>query len=293
MASVLLLFAHEAQCGWHDKFLGADVPVHYVHLTGYGGNNDTNRKNITETHKACFSLHMSLGKPAIPLPPEGVPPIISTQDVELYYASNRTLTFKQGTLYDIDGETCALRASPHKVLELRSSAGRCDIDLIRKEAVGQCDAIAHRRAPASVSPGRDGARVPIVDFSKVPPEMRAKVEEQLAKLKRESGAETGMQPAGTGLRKTVAGIACEVHRHEPLQSTLCIAKPVPLPDRPLNPYPIPAASLNGGVPGLLVEAETPTLILHAKEVRLNIAVSEDLFAIAPDVKVRPVPKGPK
>lgn len=288
MAAFLLTASHNAEPAWHDSHPGSGVAVHYVRLTGYGGDNEVNRKNLIETHKACADTQAAFGKLAKALPPEGVPAVISTQEIEIYYASNRTLTIKQGTLYDIDRGNCALIAIPHRILELRSAAGRCDIDLIKKEARGQCDAAAHERAAASSMTYAPSGKAPAVDLSKVPPQMRAQVEAQLERLKQMPRAQQDAPTAGiaaTGQRKTLANTPCEVHRHEALQSMLCIATPAPSPERPLNPYPIPAAPLNGGIPGLLMAAKTPALTLQAQQVLLNLSVPRDLFAIPADVKI--------
>lgn len=289
MAVILLMASRHAEPAWHDVHPGSDVAVHYVRLTGYGGDNDVNRKNLIDTYRACADLQAGLGKPVKALPPEGAPAVVSTQEIEIYYAANRTLTVKQGALYDIDRGTCALVAIPHRMLELRSAAGRCDIDLIKKEARGQCDASAHERAAALSSASAPDAKVPAIDLGKVPPRMRAQVEAQLERLKQLPGREQTAPAAESPAilqRKTLVNTPCEVHRHEALRSTLCIARLASSPERLLNPYPIPAAPLNGGIPGLLMEAKTPALTLQAQQVQLNLSVSKTLFEIPADVKVK-------
>ncbi len=265
------------------------IPVHYVRLTGYGGDNDVNRNNLIVAHQACVRTQTAFGKPAKTLAPGEIPAVISTQEVEIYYAANRTLTVKQGILHDIDRDTCALVAIPHRTAELQSSAGRCDIDLIKKTARGQCDASLHERA--AVHPA--GIRPPKVDLEKVPLSMRAQVQAQVERLEQLGRAkpDTSGPAQSDAQRKTVAGLPCEVYRNEAMHAIWCIARPAASPARPLVPYPIPAAPLNSGISGVLLEARSPALTLQAQQIRLNTSVSVDLFAIPPDVRVNTVSGG--
>jgi hypothetical protein len=228
----------------------ARIPAHHVRLAGVGGDNAANRKNLLVMYRACVETQTAFGKPYQPLREDAIPGTIRASKVDIFYAANRTLTVTRGTAYDIDRTSCALLAIPHEKWTLQSSAGRCDADLLKKTAIGQCDMQAHARAPVAAH------RKPL-------PEMSA-----------------------TPQVKTVADTACEVHANAAIQSELCIANPRSLVGNALNPYPIPPAPLNGGYPGVLIDAKTPALTLHAEQVEWNTAVAADALALPAGVHVK-------
>lgn len=244
---VALLGVQGAAAAWHETFLGDGVAVHYVRLTGHGGDNEANRRNVLAMHQGCVDVNTAMGNPSKPLPAGGVPPVVSTKEIEIYYAANRTVTIKQGTLYDIDLTDCALVGTVHHIVEFAWYGGSCDADLIRKQARGFCDAAA--LAASAVAPLRP-----------VSPNL------------------------GSEETRVVAGTPCQVHRFDPRYER-CIAHPGPL--QASNPNPIPAAPFNGGVRGLLLEANTPALTLRAQEVRMNLSVSNELFLLPPGMKINP------
>ena len=281
------LFAtHAALAAWHDQQPGSGVAAHYVRLSGFGGDNEVNSRNLLVTYKACAETQTAFGRPFESLPAQGLPAIVSTHDIEIYYSVNRTLTVKQGTLNSINSTTCALVATPHRFLELRSGAGRCDIDLLKNEAVGNCDATAHAQAAPWSGARQAGASMSAIDLGKVPAQTRAQVQAQLDRLKRRNAPASPNAGSNSTESKEVANTVCKVYRNLAVMTELCIANPVPTALNPLAPYPIPAAPLNAGIPGILIAAKTPALTLVAREVRWNLSVSPSLFNLPATVRVR-------
>lgn len=276
----LALGMQDVPAAWHDEHPGADLAVHYVHLTGYGGNNDVNRRNLLIEHQACVTQHRIFGRAANPLPPSGIPPVITGHDIEIYYASNRVLVVSQGKAYFIDRAACDLRFESKRTLQLDSVIGHCDIDLSIKKAIGACDEKAHEQAPnytlATIAP----ARMLAVDLNRVPPQARAQVAAQLERLNRLQGPDRlpGSSLVQTGGFKTIAGYRCTVYRVDALSNELCVAHPE-------SSFLIPASPMNGAVPGLLLEEKSPVMTLHAEEVRMYMAASKSVFAIPSGVTV--------
>ena len=282
----MLLATQAALAAWHDQQPGSGVAAHYVRLSGSGGDNEVNRRNLLVTYKACAETQAAFGRPFESLPAQGLPAIVSTHEIEIYYAANRTLTIKQGTLYSIDSTTCAVVATAHRFLELRSGAGRCDIDVLKNKAVGNCDASAHAQAAAWSGAGQASASMSAVDMGKVPAQMRAQVQVELDRMaKRDAPAsiDGSIEPIET---REVANTVCTVHRNRAVMSELCVANPMPTALNLFTPYPIPPAPLNGGIPGILIAAKTLALTLVAQEVQWNISVSPSLFNIPRNVRVR-------
>jgi hypothetical protein len=244
-----------AGAAWHDEHPGAGVPVHYVRLTGHGGDNDANRRNQQAMYDSCAKARIAAGQPVPPLPAGGIPALISNQDIEIYYAANRTLSVSRAQLSTVDPVSCELKTSANLTLRLTSSVGRCDIDLVRKQARGVCDASAHEHAAIA--------------------------------LPRRAAAD---QPAG---EKTVLGMSCDVHRAAAVSTEICVAEPTPASDHPLDPFPIPADPFNAGHPGLLLQVDSPALTLRARDVRLNLSVSHDVFALPPGLDVKSIPPRPR
>ena len=273
--------AQDTHAAWHDEHPGLDLSVHYVHLTGHDGDNVVNRRNLLADHQACVDQHTAFGQPASPLPPSGIPPVIVAEDIEIYYASNRVLTVSQSTIYFIDQADCALKAKSKRMLKWNSVIGRCDIDLSTKKAIGACDEKAQEQAPNSTMAKIAPAKLPAVDLNKLSPQVRAQVAAQLDRLNRLPQGPAGLYGAAllpTGGYKTIVHYQCTSYRADALRAELCIA-------HPQSSFPIPAAPLNAGIPGLLLDADTPALTLHAQEVRMDMAVSKAIFAIPPGVQV--------
>lgn len=279
LAIVLLITHQDSQAAWSDQHLGQDLVVHYVYLTGYGGSGDraAKRKALLSEHKSCTEFLTALGKPAKPLPAEGVPNDVDDQEMEIYSSANRVLVLTQGHLHSISRDDCSLKAIPNHFFKLYSALGKCEVDLIRKEAIGKCNSQEHERAPASQMVNTLAR--PNIDLSKLPPQVRA----QLKRLKQPQG---GLDSALTanGAHKSIAGYPCQSYRSDLVRMEVCVAMPT---GASASPFPIPASPFNGDIPGLLLETKSPFMTLHAEQVRMNLPVPNSLFAIPKGVKIKP------
>lgn len=262
---VLSAAAHAAPVS-RDAYPGS-VLVHYVKLTGHGGDNDEQRRALLLEYEGCVGRNKVLGRAVQPLQADQIPAVRLPVEHEIYYSANRTLSVKRGVLYIIDQANCALRTREHHMQILRSSIGKCDIDVIRNEARGRCDSAAHARASASDS--ASAADASAVDMGKVPSYLRAQVETQIKQTRQQ------LQRSGT---KTVAGHQCTVYRLESGHSEKCVANPP-------SPFAIPAAPFNEGLPGILLAVTQPAMTLEAQQVTLNLRVSENLFTVPAGAKI--------
>lgn len=252
VATALFITANECTAAWHDDHSGSGIAVHYVRLTGYGGDNDVNRRNLVLTQRACVDNHARSGKPFVSVPPSAIPAIVQVHEVEIYYAAQRTVTIQHMTLNDIDFDTCGLLAIVNRVMKITSVAGKCDIDLIRNVALGMCGGSLSIPGWPSVLPRRIPA-----------------------------------SPVGSEYR-TIAGTTCRVRVSAMLANwQTCLATAESNPAQQFDPYPVAIAPLNGGEPGLLLETRTPVLTLQAQEVRLNLSVAPALFEIPAGARINP------
>ncbi|MGH8806355.1 MAG: hypothetical protein ACREX0_00580 [Noviherbaspirillum sp.] len=260
----------EVQAAFHEAFPSGDVEVHYVHLTGHGGDNETERNVLKREHGACVERNRIFGKAAKPLADEEIPAVPHQHDVEIYYARNRTLLAARQKVHRIERETCALAVFEYHNLRLSSGAGRCDIDLLKREARGQCDGAMHRRAPAaSSSSSATESQLRAIDMKKVPPHMRETVQAAIDRLKdgADSAPKNGARKSAT---ETIAGVECEVSRYVAVYAEKCIANPK-------SNFVIPASPFNAERPGLLLEMKSAAMSLRAEQVTLHIRVSDDIF----------------
>lgn len=265
--------ASSLQAAWHDEHRGTAIRAHHVHLSGHGGDNARQRRLLAEAYSACADTNPRLGLPVQALPTGGIPAIVSSHEIDIYYAPGRTLTIRKGTLQHLDHNNCAVVAQEHSWLEIESSQGKCEIDLIRQRTRGPCTTHATESGPAR---GRAERRI---DLSKVPEHLRAQVSGEVLRLRRgrPEAAPGGSALSATGLTRTIAGQRCEVYGNAALASEVCIA-------RPESRFPIPAAPLNAGIPGLLLDASTPALTITSQQVTLDLGLCGDAFDIPPDIR---------
>ena len=252
---VMTIGAQTVHATQQDARQAPELAVHLVHLTGYGGDNTANHNAVIAEYKACAERNAVLKKKTIPLPPDGVPEIPRPIEDDIYYGANRTLTVKQGKLYAIDFDTCELAAHPHHVNELRSDVGVCSIDMIKKEARGQCDDKTYDSGPAT--------SIGHMDRSKKLPQ-----------------GSNGFGLSATGASKTIANHKCEIYREDKLDIEVCIANPK-------SAFVIPAAGFNATIPGLLLETKTKALTMQANMVNMDLTVSSDFFLVPKDIKILP------
>lgn len=263
---------------WADRHLGQDVVVHYVRLTGSASDSKVERGNLQITYDACSSRNAGLGHPVTPLPDGGIPEVPSPIEVQIYYSANRTVAVSEGKIHDINFDTCALEASPRHNLTLRSAAGECKADLIKASAYGTCDERAHRDAPAATAQQPGLPALPKLDTRRMTPQLRAQFEAAEARVSMYQPRASSLPP--TGETRQVAGEHCAVYRLDGLFNEKCIA-------RPGSRFFIPASSLNGAIPGLLLQIKSRMLNVTAQQVTMDMKVSQSLFAVPPGVRIRP------
>ncbi len=252
VAAAFLQLAHTADAARHDEHPGPGVAVHYVRLSGHGGDNERRRRNWAVKQKACFDHNVSLGKPAVRVAPGDVPEIIQIHQFEIYYAAERTATLNDITLNEVDLGNCAPIEIKNRVLKLTSIVGECSIDLIRNVARGLCG-----RGPVAL--GRPHLPQP-----------------PMARL-------------ATAEHRSFDGVTCQVQAAPLLKWQVCIATPETNPRQRLDPHTIAAAPLNSGFPGILLELISQPLTLQAQEVQLNLSVAPELFEIPAGAIVNPGP----
>ena len=246
-----------ASAALHDAYPGRDLVVHYVHLDGAGGDNALERRLLQSGQVTCVERHALFKRSRRLLSSGEFPAIVIALNQEIYYSPNRTLTVYRGTTNYIDFDSCALAQRLHHTRELNSVRGSCNIDMIKREAHGECDAALQRHAPAPSAPPDSPARRAAVRIA-------------------------GLMP--TSNFNTIERQRCEIYRGGPDRvSELCIA-------RPASRFTIPAAPFNAGVPGLVLAISSPILTERAQRVELDLEVSENMFAVPGGIKVFPFPR---
>jgi hypothetical protein len=277
---VVSLFATQTACAaWHDRYAGAGLRVHHVQLTGYGGDNVTALRNLAAIYEACTQNNRTIGRASQPLPASGLPIWATAFEIDIYYATNRTLEVKKSLHHSVDPANCSLEAKESTNLTLFSSAGKCDADVAKKTASGQCDSQQHAKSLA-LKANENSASTPEalakIDMSKLPPDQRAKVEASLKSLN------ITVPASSEPVKLVVAGHQCRLYEDVALNIKRCLAQPNPLTIANLNPFPIPPATLNGNKSGVLIEIKSPAMTLTAKVVAYSLAVSPDLFIVPSD-----------
>lgn len=279
----LLWAASAAHAASHDDFRGDGATLHHVALTGYGGDNDVNRKNLQDTYDTCLKQGQLTGRAT--KSNESIPAIASQISVELYYSENRTLEILDTLNHSINVLDCGIEPFAKKIWTLRSSAGICRADLTKKIAEGMCDFQTHQRAIGTGSRAT-GQRLPSIDLSKLPPHARQQVETAMranAGLSTPDGALAGF--VNTMQTTNVAGMPCQIYHHSSLKQEQCMATLEPTASPQLNPKTVAIWGLNGTLNGILLRLKSPALTLQAKSVALNLAVTPKFFDLPAGVKV--------
>lgn len=268
-----------AQSPWYEQVAGnRDLTVQYAHLVGQDTDNAEGRATLQATYEGCATSERLLGRTPVALPPNGIPEIVHTIDLEEYVGHGRTAQIVRHSLYFIDrAKGCALRMVPSAILEIFSAGGSCEVDLIKHRAIGFCE---HRDAQKHPTP------LPNIDWSRIPPQDRAALRARLADFgaaPRSPGATlppssalAGDMPASA--RQSVAGVNCAVHARRIGEQvwSVCVT------DKESDPRPfldtVPA-SLNAGRKGLLVAVDNPLVQLHAVQVVPELKVSKMIFEV--------------
>lgn len=269
-----------AQAAWHDDHKGTDLKVHFVELSGYGGDNEKNRAHLIKVREECAETYSKYGKPVAPLPPGGIPEIVQEKNIEIYYSSNRVLHIEESTFPLLDPRNCEIKSNLSRKWILRSALGRCVADLIKGTAAGVCDNKTQEGAPDNTL-GYMSEEEEIKRYdAKVPPEMRARYEAYLKTVPDGAKGLFRYAPRPTGEIDVVKGYKCEIYSSLLPAEKRCIA-------RPTSDFNIPADVLGGGIPGLLLSFEgKTTFTLQAKTVRLNLETAKSLFYLPKDFVVK-------
>lgn len=297
-AALLLAAAQPALAAWHDEFPGSAgrdaVHVHRVSLAGHGGDNEVNLRHLIELREACVRLNATMGRPSAALPPGGYPKTVRLINMDIYYASNRTLEVLTSRIYDVDVTDCAVRRNDFNSHTLYSRAGICTMDMNRKTARGHCDAAAHARAvplqarqrPVSVAGAMAGEGL----AEKAPPQYRKQVAAALPAPPSSAQSGAGASTANNEFQ-SIAGVQCRVYRDDApgISMERCMAQPTPQSVAGLNPYPIPPAPLNGMYPGILLALKGSIMTVTAEQLELNLPVSPNLFEVPAGFKLHSIP----
>lgn len=270
---------------WHDQLNGSGVAAHYVRLSGHAGDNKVKLQNLIEMREACVRVNRDMGRPVQTFDVNSYPALVTVIDLEIYYSANRTLDVFQSLHHSIDLSSCALEVTAAKKLTLRSGAGKCDVDLVKKTAIGNCDAQAH--ATALAWQGNTTQLATSVDMDKVPSQFREQVIASLKQMQNanshESQSKELVQPLKQG--KRLIDVDCQVYKHSQLNHEVCIAQPNATSKPGINPYPIPASPLSAGISGILLESKSPALSISAQQVDWNLSVSPDVFKIPTGIQL--------
>ena len=281
--AALAVSANTVLAASHDQFIGDGIKSHYVALTGHSGDNEINRKNLQAAYEACLRLSQTSGKSA--KINESLPDIVTKINVEIYYAINRTLEIQNSEAHSVSTTGCAIEGLPAKTWTLRSSAGICRIDLLKKSATGMCDTKAHENA-RNVGLTAANKTMPSVDLSKVPPQVRQQVE---AAIKAHSSS-AGGNSAWAGYTETmqsmtIAGKTCLGFRNSAMNQEQCMAKlDANIAAKP-NPQTVFTMGLNGGLEGILLQLKSPALTLSAQKVDLNLSLVPGFFGLPAGIQL--------
>jgi hypothetical protein len=181
---------------------GAQVKVHLVSLRGYfeGLPDDATRlAKLQAEVQACVQRNREGGRPS--KPPRAWPDHVISERMDTYSSVNRAIHYSSGLAYGVNPLDCSLIETPRSTANLFSRKGICKIDLRDKTAHGVCDAIAQADAlPPTRLPAPTGAQIAAL-------ERRAASEPAVAAL---LTAMRSHPQAGTGARKTILGLECEV-----------------------------------------------------------------------------------
>lgn len=187
--------------------LGASGPavlVHRVRLQGTPGANATYQgmvENLRRDVQQCVAALKASGTPVHP--PKQWPDYMISVREDIYASANRSITYTHNLGYVVNHKDCSLTETMIHRARLESNAGACDIDLGEKTASGVCDAKAHANAPAfRADKATDAQEKALAAHARngMSPEMAAMMK-----------GITGPKIGGTGVKKTILGLSCEVY----------------------------------------------------------------------------------
>jgi hypothetical protein len=194
------------------------VTVHYVHRKDEYANTP-NLRAMRETLKhavaVCVEGNRRLGRPAHP-PAQFPDQVLRVHNFD-YSAPNRNIVYTVS--YGVQmADDCSLLESERRGAVLSSTKGECRIDLVDKNAEGECDAAGHADAapfPRSLTRAQYDATTAALAADPRFAE-RMNVVRQL----------TGVAPGtgGPAERLTIAGHVCEIVQPIPGGAGACVSK---------------------------------------------------------------------
>lgn len=250
--------AHEALAG-----RDATVKVHLVSARGYLDGKPGDAAGLARLHaevQACVQRNSERGIAS--KPPQAWPEHVISMRLDTYAAVNRSIVYAAGLSYVIDPRDCSLMEARTGTASLSSSLGTCEVDLRAKTAHGHCDATGHARAapPRHQPPMTAAQRADIVRLAAGSPAMAAF-----------AAAMQAHPQTGTGERKTIVGLECEV-RPNPLDpdGRNCLSRG--------GSFSSLDAVGEAGMSGMTLEMSSPNgIALRATQARLDTLVPNAVF----------------
>lgn len=196
---------------------GTMVKVHLTRLEGYIEGKPDNAARLVQL-KAMVQECVQQGPlgGGQPRPPQAWPDFIASQRSDEYASANSSIIYTWTLGYGINPGDCSLLEVQSRRARLRSSLGSCDIDLVEKTARGVCDGKVHASAPPP-------ERVAPSSMSDVQAAQQ-RHPGNAAALAALAAAMRQHANSGTGVRKTILGLPCEVWQN-PLDAggTVCLS----------------------------------------------------------------------
>lgn len=189
---------------------GTMVKAHFTRLDGYVEGRPDNASRLVQMKaeaQRCMREHRETRRATNP--PRAWPDFVLSMRTDRYTSANRNIAYHFGLGYGLQWSDCSLLETASANATLSSAMGVCTVDILKKTATGVCDARAH--AYARPSP-------------RIAASTTADVEEAIRQSPNNPGlaalAAVMRQhpPGGTGERKTILGLECEVWKN-PLDPT--------------------------------------------------------------------------
>lgn len=249
----------------HETAGGAKVRVHYVsrHIMDQAGPG-VSLKALQQSVQRCVASQIKGGKKANP--PTTWPEEAAYEGrVDSYYARNRGITYIRGVQFTVNPTDCSLIELEVSEATLRSSYGACQIDLVNKTYVGQCDMKAHEHASFTPMTPIPPANEKAAYLAKI------KANPQTAAMAAAMEAALGNVPQPTGAIKAFDGAKCEVMTVSgPTKGTQCVLRG--------GSFVPSLQAIDSGMPGVLLEYNVSNVSVQvADRVKLDTEVGASVF----------------
>ena len=254
----------------HESAGGAKIRVHYVSrhtLDPFGPG--VSLKALQQSVQQCVASHARGGKQSNP--PTSWPEEAAYEGrVDSYYARNRGIAYRHGVQFGLNPIDCSLMELEISEATLYSSYGICFINLKRKTYQGQCDLMAHERAPVTVVPPPQSPSQQAADLA------RMKANPQMAAMAAAMEGVLATAAKPTGAVKTFDGAKCDVIAGSvPNRSTQCFLRG--------GSFVPSAQATESGSSKILLEIDTPNGGKEvADRVKLDTEVGASVFT--PDLQ---------